>query len=70
MPDIFVLPRIVAREMVRRGIDPQKIRNDNFEDWTDTLVNALEFLYGLERKVCTEIKGMQSTRKKRKRKAR
>jgi hypothetical protein len=57
MSDTFpISPYIVAREMVRRGIDPEKVKKEDFENWTDAFVDSVEFLYGLEKKVCEEVK--------------
>ena len=59
---LSVNPEVVAREMIRRGIDPQKIREDDFGGWTDTLIDSVEFLYSLESKVREEIKTMTKAR--------
>ena len=44
-------PMQIAHEMVRLGFDPAGTVKDRMEGWTDTLVDAIENLAGVERKV-------------------
>ncbi len=64
MSDTFpISPYIVAREMVRKGIDPERRRDGNFHEWSSIFVDAVEFLYGLETKVCEEVKTFKRKKK-------
>jgi hypothetical protein len=55
---MYISAKKVAEEMVRRGIDPEDIRKDDFEDWTNTFMDSLEEVAGFEGKVCKVIERM------------
>jgi len=46
---------ILAAEMIRRGMDPETIANEDFTGWTNNLVDVLEWKFDLERLLREEI---------------
>ena len=50
--NIIINPKKVVDSMIKRGIAVENIKADEFENWSDTLLDSLEALYELE----TEIK--------------
>lgn len=38
----------LADKMIENGVSPEDVANDCFDGWTNSLVDALEELYGLE----------------------
>ena len=48
----------IADKMVANGFDPECIKADNLEYWTDGIVDALEAVYELETKLTSVFKAM------------
>jgi len=48
----------IADKMVANGFDPEGVKTDNLEYWTDGIVDALEAVYELETKLSSIFKAM------------
>ena len=55
------LKKIADCMVERYGIEPGKIRAEDFEGWTDTFMDAMEYTYGLESKVARIIRKMEGS---------
>ena len=55
-------PMQVAKEMEKLGFKPEGVLEDNMEDWTNMLVDALENLAGIESKVFMAMQALAKTR--------
>jgi hypothetical protein len=49
----------VAEEMVKNGINPEDVRNDNMDGWTDAFCDCLG---DLESAVCEEVMKMKGVK--------